>query len=168
MRNLTPRFASASALVAAAAFLATALPAWAQANSYRLLCTSHGSNWNEPLGDREGHNLQVADATCGVQGGVMDGAVVTQQVLWEWDKGVATLVSSQSIYRKPGATLVGVGRNGKLNLQTTEGRVTGWTGSGVLTFGLATGSAAALEKKNATWTGRPTGNRTYVLEFVVE
>jgi len=142
--------------------------AWSQPTSYRLLCTNHGANWNEPIGDREGHTLQVGDATCSVQGGSMDGAVVTQQVLWEYDKGVGTLVSSHSIYRKPGAVLVVVGRRGTLNLQMTEGRVSGWTASGAGVFGMAAGGAASLEKKNANWTARPTGNRTYVIEVTVE
>jgi hypothetical protein len=151
------------------AALTTSVPtAWAQAISYRAVCTNHGANWNEPVGDRDGHSLQVGDATCAIQGGPMDGAVATQQVLWEYDKGVGTLLSSHSVARRPGSMAVTVGRSGKLNLQMTDGRVTGWTASGTLSYVSATGSAAGLEKKNANWTSRPTGNRTYVIEIVVE
>ena len=98
----------------------------------------------------------------------MDGAVATQQVIWEYDKGVGTLVSSHSVSRKPGAMLISVSRSGKLTLQMTDGRVTGWTANGTLSYALATGSAAGLDKKNANWSARPTGNRTYVLEITVE
>jgi hypothetical protein len=112
-------------LAAAAVLMIASPPVLSQSTPYRLSCTTHGVNWNEPVGDREGHTLQVGDATCAVQGGPMDGAVMTQQVVWEYDKGVGTLVFSQSVYRKPGAMLVAVGRGGKLTLQMTEGRVTG-------------------------------------------
>jgi hypothetical protein len=33
---------------------------------------------------------------------------------------------------------------------------------------MATGAAASLEKKNANWTARPTGNRTYIVEVSVD
>jgi hypothetical protein len=151
-----------------AVILAAAGPATAQPVTYRLLCTNSGTNWAEPVGDREAHSLQVGDATCVVQGGPMDGAVTTQQVIWEYDKGVGTLLSSQAVTRKPGAMAVGIGRAGKLTLQMTDGRVTGWSGNGTFTFAMATGGAASLDKKNASWTGRPTGNRTYVLEITTE
>jgi hypothetical protein len=98
----------------------------------------------------------------------MDGAVTTQQSVWEFDKGVGTLVSSHSVARKPGAMLASVARTGKLSLQLTEGRVTGWTASGTLGVAMAAGSAAGLEKKSASWTARSTGNRTYVIEVAFE
>lgn len=151
-----------------AALLAAVGPATAQPVTYRLLCTNVGTNWAEPVGDRDGHSLQVGDAACVVQGGPLDGAVTTQQVVWEYDKGVGTLLSSQAISRKPGAMAVSVGRAGKLTLQMSDGRVTGWTGNGSFTYAMATGAAASLDKKNATWTGRPTGNRTYLLEITTE
>jgi len=150
------------------AALAVSDSAEAQPISYRITCTNYGPNSNEPLGDRDGHSVQVGDATCIVQGGPMDGAVGTQQVIWEYDKGVGTLLSAHTVFRRPGAMLISVGRTGKLNLQMADGRVTGWTASGVLSYPMATGPAAVLDKKSATWTGRPTGNRTFVIEFTVE
>lgn len=155
--------------VIAVSTLGMATPAaWSQPVTYRVLCTNYGAGWSEPIGDREGHSLQVAEASCTMQGGPMDGAVGTQQVVWEFDKGVGTFLSAHTVYRKPGAMAVTVGRSGRIQLQFTDGRLTGWTGNGAAVFSMATGSASALEKRTASWTGRPTGNRTYVLEFTVD
>ena len=155
-------------LAVASVLVIASADTWSQPLSFRALYTNHGANWNEPVGDRDGHSLQIGDATCSVQGGPMDGAVATQQVVWEYDKGIGTLLSSHSVYRKPGAMLVGIARSGTVNLQMAEGRVTGWNASGTLVFATATGSASNLEKKVGNWTARPTGNRAYVIEIKVD
>jgi len=170
MRTQTPQRPwrlTKSAVVAAAVLMAT--PAtWAQTNTFRMLCMTHGASWIEPVGDHERHGLQDGQATCTVQGGPLDGATVTQKVLWEYRSGVGTLHASHSVYRKPGAMAVGVSRQGTLNFQFTDGRVTGWSSQGSVAFPMVAGSAAPLANKTAQWTGQPTGPHTYTMEFTVE
>jgi hypothetical protein len=60
----------------------------------------------------------------------MSGAVATGTDIWEWDGTNAVEISASGVERKPGATLVYRGTEGKLSLTITDGKVTGWTGSG--------------------------------------
>lgn len=54
--------------------------------TFRLLCQSVGVGPQEPLGDREGHNLSVTNYSCRVEGGPLDGGLVTGNTIYEWDK----------------------------------------------------------------------------------
>ena len=144
------------------ALLAAAAPAAAQ--SYKVDCLATGNNAPEPLGDREGHAIQVSTATCRVVGGPMDGAVVTQHAVWEIDKGTFTAVSGDNVARKPGALTVTQTTAGTLTLRMESGRPAGWTATGKGVFLFATGTAAPLAGKTYSWSGRSTGPRDYVLE----
>lgn len=142
--------------------------AHAQAITSKSTCIGHGANWAEPVGDRDGHRLQVSEATCLVEGGPLDGAVVTQHTIWEIDKGTGTMLSSHGVNRKPGAMTAYANISGTLSFQMTDGRVTGWTASGKGRNMMATGSASSVAGKTYNWTARPTGPRTYVVELVYE
>jgi hypothetical protein len=159
---------SCARVVSARAVFAVALAAvgsvHAQGAAVRTVCNSHGSNWNEPIGDRDGHTVQVAEGNCTVQGGPFDGAVLTQQTIWEFDKGSGTMLSSQGVYRKPGAMGAYVNSAGTLTFQIVDGKVTGWSASGKGRIALATGSAASYAGRTYSWIARPNGNRSYIVE----
>jgi hypothetical protein len=53
---------------------------------------------------------------------------------------------------------------GTINLVMTDGKMTGWTASGKGRYAMASGSAASLNGKTYSWTARPTGPRSYVVE----
>jgi hypothetical protein len=72
--------------------------------------------------------------------------------------------SNSGVARKPGATVVYVGPEGKLALTMTDGKVTGFTGSGKGVYVLATGSAASLAGKPYTWTAKSTGPMQFTAE----
>jgi hypothetical protein len=74
----------------------------------------------------------------------MSGGVATGTDIWKWDGTNAVEISASGVERKPGATLVYRGTEGKLSLTITGGKVTGWTGSGKGVDSIATGSAASL------------------------
>jgi hypothetical protein len=78
------------------------------------------------------------------------------------------LVSGNGVIRKPGATVVYVQTDGKLALTMTDGKVTGWTASGKGPWAIATGSAASLAGKSATWTAKPAGPGEFTVEDKLE
>ena len=151
-----------------AAVCAAQAHAQAQPLTYRLACNNHGPNWAEPVGDREGHTVQVAEGNCVVQGGPLDGAVLVQQSIWEFDKGTGTMLSSHGVNRKPGAMAAYTNTAGTLTFQMADGRITGWTASGKGRSTMASGMASALAGKTYSWTARPTGPRTYVIDVVYD
>jgi hypothetical protein len=158
------------ALLAAALTMTTGGLAAAEGTTIRNICHNSGPHPTEAFGDRSGHAVQVIDSSCTMQGegGPLDGTVLTQQSVWEYDKGASTLLSSHGVYRKPGTMAAYVSSAGTLSLEATEGKVTGWTASGKGRIAGASGSAAALSGKTYSWTARPIGNRAYVMEFTFE
>lgn len=154
------RFALAAlglALAAGAAFGQT---------TWKTHCTNIGPASSEPLGDREGHGLSVANSVCTVEGGPFSGGVTTQQVIWEGDqaKGASTLLSGDGVTRKPGATSAYRNTAGILTYVMKDGKPAGWTASGTSVITMAVGEAASLKGKTVSWTGKATGPRTFVIE----
>jgi hypothetical protein len=120
-------------------------------------CQNVGQSQPEPVGDREGHAIQVASVSCRAESGPLAGGVMTTQDVWEWDGPKAALVSFTGVVRKNGATLVWKSIEGKLLLTTTEGKVTGFTVSGRADTVLAAGAWAPWAGKQMSWTGKPNG-----------
>ncbi len=144
------------------AFSATAPSAVAQEMTATFTCQFVGGGAPEPLGDREGHTIQVGEYSCLVaNSGPMSGAVATGTNIWEWDGPNAALRSDSGVARKPGATVVWQGTEGKLELTMADGKVTGWTASGKGANLIATGSIAG---KPYTWTAKSTGPAQFTIE----
>jgi hypothetical protein len=144
----------ASTVAAAIAFAAFAPGAVAQEKDF---CQSIGNTAPEPVGDREGHAIQVDMISCRIEGGAMAGGIVSGQDIWEWDGTNAKMVSVTGLSRKPGASVAYELTDGTISLTMTDGKVTGWTATGKGRYPLATGSAAALTGKSFTFTAKPTG-----------
>lgn len=147
----------------AIAFAAVAPSAFAQENSFTLTCQDVGFIAPEPLGDREGHLITVAENNCHVDLGPLSGGVLTGQYIYEWDKGNGVLISGSGVVRKPGSTVVFRDTEGTLSLVITDGKITGITGSGRGTFPLAVGAGASLAK-SWTYTVKSTGPGQSVVE----
>jgi hypothetical protein len=146
------------------ALSATAPNAVAQEITATFTCQGLGSGAPEPLGDREGHTIVVGEYSCRADSGPMSGAVGTGTNIWEWDGPNAVERSDSGVLRKPGATVVWQGTEGKLALTMTDGKVTGWTGSGKGVNVIATGSAASSAGKPYAWTAKSTGPGTFTIE----
>jgi hypothetical protein len=157
----TALFAAAIALLSFAAFAPDAV---AQEINATLTCQGVGTGAPEPLGDREGHSITVGQYSCRVDSGPMSGGLVTGTAVWEWDGPNAVQLSNSAVGRKPGATIVWVGKSGKLALTMTDGKVTGFTASGQGADVVATGSAASLVGKTSTWTSKSTGPDQFTTE----
>jgi hypothetical protein len=131
-------------------------------------CMSFGPNVPEPIGDREAHAIQVAAASCTTEGGPLDGAVMTQNTIWEIDKGTMNILSADGVSRKPGTVAAYRVTAGTLNWVIQDGKPVGWTAAGKGVYTLTSGSAASLAGKTFSWTGRATGPRTYVIEAKID
>ncbi len=140
----------------------------AQAAASQSNCTFHGGLVREPIGDREGHALQVSAATCAVTGGVLDGTVETHHAIYEHDKGASSLRSADSVFRKPGARAVARITAGTLEIVMKDGNPAGWTASGKGVYTMASGTAAPLAGKTFTYTARSTGPLSYGLDIVLD
>jgi len=161
MSNLLNACGVATAIITLSA---TAPNAVAQEHTATFTCQGLGSGAPEPLGDREGHTISVNEYTCLADSGPMSGAVATGTNIWEWDGPNAVQISDSGVERKPGATLVWRGMEGKIALTMADGKVTGWTGSAKGVDAIATGSAASLAGKPFTWTAKSTGPATFTIE----
>jgi hypothetical protein len=138
--------------------------------SWKANCTNIGASNPEPLGDREGHAVSVANSVCIIEGGPFHGAVSTQSVVWEMDaaKGLFTLVAGDGVTRRPGTMSVYRNTAGTLTPIMKDGKPAGWTTSGTSVMTVAVGEAAPLKGKTISWTGQATGPRTYVIESKVD
>jgi hypothetical protein len=153
---------------AAIPFAAFAPSAVAEEIIVKYACQNVGAFAQEPLGDREGHSISIGQFSCRVDAGPMSGGVMSGTTVWEWDKTNAVLVVGNGVVRKPGATVVYQDVDGKLALTLADGKVTGYTASGHVSFPIATGGGASLAGKSATWTSKPTGPDQFDIEDKVE
>ncbi len=155
-----------SAVIAIAALALGNAEVFAQSGATaRLHCHAVGASPPEPLGDREGHAIAVGEISCRVEGGATDGGVLTGTTIYEWDKGVATMLSGIGVTRKPGATTAYQHTEGKQSLVMTDGKVSGATGSGRGRYTLATGAAAANNGKTYSYTFRTTAPGQFIVDL---
>jgi hypothetical protein len=143
--------------------------AFAQSDvSFRLFCHSVGNNAQEPLGDRDGHAISFSQIACRTEGGPLDGGMLTGITIYEWDKTNAVGLSGSGITRKPGATSAYENSETKLALSVSDGKVTGFTGTGRGRYTMATGTAAALKGKTYTFSFRTTGPGQVLVDVKID
>jgi len=156
----------------AVAFLVLMAPAATSvaqtSSSYKCFCQTAGTDLPEPLGDHEGHAVTVTSYTCRVEGGALDGGVLTGTSMYEWDRTNARGLSGNGVGRKAGAMLVYQLGDFKNELILADGKVSGFLASGQGTYKLATGSAASLAGKTFTYTARRTGSNQFDIDVKVE
>ena len=136
--------------------------------TYKCLCHNIGTGPQEPLGDREDHAVSVTSYTCRVEGGPLDGGVLTGTTIYEWDKTNAVGLSGNGVGRKAGGTAVYQLGEFKNSLTMADGKVTGFLASGQGTYKMATGSAASLAGKTFSYVARPNGSSQFVIDVKVE
>ena len=97
--------------------------------TFKSTCQDVGFAAREPLGDRDGHSIEVIQYSCRNEGGVEDGTLMTGMVIWEWDKTTCVMLSGNGVVRKPGALAVFQNSGSKASLTISDGKVTGITGT---------------------------------------
>jgi hypothetical protein len=144
-------------------------PASAQSGqTEQLHCNSVGYNPSQPLGDRKGHSISFGPFTCRVEGGPLDGGLVTGSGIWEWHQTNAVLLSGMGVTRKPGTTLAWRQLNAKMALIMSDGKVTGFQGSGRGRCTLATGAAAERKGKTYGFTFKSVGPGQWVVDVTYQ
>jgi hypothetical protein len=147
----------------------THAPAFAQSGSTEhFQCNAVGYNPSQPLGDQKDHSVSVSEFTCRVEGGPLDGGIVTGSSIWEWHKSNAALLSGMGVTRKPGTTLAWKQLSGKMTLIMSEGKVTGFEGSGQGRATLATGEAADRKNKTYSYTFKSAAHGQYVVDVMYQ
>ena len=127
-------------------------------------CRNTGADL-QPLGDREappgqGHWLMVSGLSCHINSGPLAGGVATGSGTWELNGPTSKELAFSFIVRKPGATVV---------VHGAEGRMDGpMKGSGRFDYVLATGSWAPLAGKSETWALKGTSPWEWTVEGKVE
>ena len=134
----------------------------------KSICMSTGSSTPEAIGDRDGHFVQVSTSTCRIEGGPLDGGVMTQNSIWEMDKANANLTSGNGVVRMAGGVAIYQTTGGSRTLIIKDGKVAGWTASGKSVFVTGAGSAAAVAGKPFSWTARLTGLNQYTIDTVMD
>jgi len=155
---------SSLTLAAALSSLCTAALAQATVEVTKSACAFVGANSNEPAGDRDGHVIQVANYSCKVQGGGLDGAITTGQAAWDHEGLNATAAYNVGVVRKPGGLAVFSLLEGRRTLIMKEGKVVGYTSSGSSKFTTATGTLSSYSGKSFSWTVTPAS----AFEFVID
>ena len=143
--------------------------AYAQSQvSYAMTCYSAGSNAVEPVGDRPGHAFETGEYTCNVVGGPMDGAVETGTYVWEWDKTAIAALVNTGIDRKPGSMAVFQDSEGKATAIMSDGKITGFTGSGRGKILSSAGAAANWSGRSYSYTFQSTGFNQFAVGIRIE
>ncbi|MGE0315356.1 MAG: hypothetical protein AB7P21_27385 [Lautropia sp.] len=155
-------------LFALAVVLATvATPAAAQGGAKdRAICQSIGPSSIEPVSN--GVVLQAIQYSCRVEGGAMNGAIMTGEQRYEIEGAKGRLVTGSGATRVPGGTLVYAIDQGATTLAITDGKVTGSSGSGKGHYVAAYGAVAAMAGKTFNYTVHATGPFTFVIDFANE
>jgi len=154
--------------ITAIALGAVAPGAVAQENAITFTCLNVGNGPPEPLGDREGHAISVGNYSCLANSGPLNGGVWTETIGWEWDKAGAVIISAVGVVRKPGFTTMVKIEEGKIERIITDGKTTGFTGSGHGTFPVAVGGSPSLAGKSFNYSVKTTGFNQFTLDMNVE
>lgn len=163
MQNLLRTISLAAAPLALAPFAPSAVAQ--EKNTWTYTCQDVGAPQTEPLGDKEGHSIEVVESICTAGPGPQAGGVMTAMTGWEWNGPNAVMLFSNCVVRKPGAIIVCNNTEAKIALTMTDGKVTGWTASGGGVDTLATGDWASMNGKRFHWTAKPVGPGS---QFIIE
>lgn len=134
----------------------------------RMHCLSIGNSSPEALGDRPGHAISVTEMTCRVEGGPLDGGVMTGTQVYEWDGANGVGKAGFGVTRSPGGKIVYVNTQMTNTLTMTDGKVTGFVVSGRGHYPVATGTAQAFAGKTYSFTTKSTGPGQFVIESTVD
>ena len=131
---------------------------------YKATCQFIASPAREPLTDREGHAILVGEYSCHAETGMEEGAIMTGMNIIEYDPSDGVVLSGNGVIRKPGAVAVYQVIEQHSTRTMTDGKVTGFSGTGRGVNKLATGSMASLAGKSFTFTFKSVAGGQFLLE----
>lgn len=131
----------------------------------RSVCQNVGPIVLEPLG--ENRALQVASISCRIEGGPMNGAVMTGEQVYEFQGPNGKMIVGAGVLRMPGNTLVYQNTEAGTALTIVDGKVAGATGSGKGVYKAGYGAISSqLTGKTYTYSVKTTGLGAFVIEVI--
>ena len=131
----------------------------------RSVCQNVGPIVLEPLG--ESRALQVASISCRIEGGPMNGAVMTGDQVYEFQGLNGKMIVGAGVLRMPGNMLVYQNTEASTALTMVDGKVTGATGSGKGVYKAGYGATSSqYTGKTYTYSLKTTGLGAFVLEII--
>ena len=131
----------------------------------RYECNTFGTASQEPIGDRNGHQLSAVQFSCLGVDGVLKGAVYTATSITEWDGPRGTYLLTGGVHRAPGGLAVTQTLEGTGSILLKDGKPVGWENSGKSIFKFASGTLAALAGKTVKFTSKGKGLNRFDIEF---
>ncbi|HVL55984.1 MAG TPA: hypothetical protein VM491_05740, partial [Burkholderiaceae bacterium] len=110
----------------------------AQEMTDRATCHLAGPPAMEPVG--QDAMMQAVTYTCRVEGGPLEGAVMTGNAIYRYKQGTGEWLANHGVIRRHDGLMVYRGQEGNVKLQMKEGQITGWTGTGKNTVPAAAGT----------------------------
>lgn len=170
--KLKQQIPGASVVVALVAAGLTAIPASVLAQTSNVVksqCAFIGHNPPEALGDRPGHSIAISEFTCIVEGGPLDGGVMSGTQIYEWDGANGVGKAGFGVLRGRGGHIVYVNTEMKNTLTITDGKVTGFVATGRGHYPVAAGVAASYLGKTYSYVAKPgPGPGRFVLETTID
>ena len=131
----------------------------------RYDCIIVGTIVQEPVGDRDGHQIVSFEYTCRGLDGLLKDAGTTAISVSEWDGQKGKYIASVGLHRAPGGFAVGQLVEGSSSVAMTSDKAASIEASGTTVFKFASGTLAAISGKTAKFTARPTGPGRFEIEF---
>lgn len=169
--NLKQHISGASVAVALVSTGLTAIPASVLAQTsvpYKVHCMAVGNSPPEALGDRPGHSIVVSQYTCKVEGGPLDGGVMTGTHVTEWDGVNGVGNAGFGVTRTGGGKAVYFNTEMKSTLTMTDGKVTGFVAAGRGHYPIAVGTASSLVGKTYSYVSKSTGPGQFIIETTLD
>ena len=134
----------------------------------RYECSVVGAVSQEPIADRDGHQLTSLQYSCFGVEGMLKGAVYTGSSISEWNGPQGTYLSGGGIIRVAGGLAVTQLTEGTGSTIMKDGKPAGREASGKGLFKFASGTLAALSGKTDRWEAKPAGLGRFTLEITAD
>jgi hypothetical protein len=134
----------------------------------RYECSVVGAVSQEPIADRDGHQLTSLQYSCFGVEGMLKGALYTGSSISEWDGAQGTYLSAGGIVRASGGLAVTQLTEGTGSVVMKDGKPAGREASGKARFKFASGTLAALSGKTVKFETKPTGVGRFSIELTAD
>jgi hypothetical protein len=131
----------------------------------RYECNILGTPSQDPVGDREGHNLVSFQYSCFAVDGLMKGAVSTAVSVTEWEGPKGRNLSSVGVHRMAGGLASAQLIEGTSSVVMKDGKPVGSESSGKITIKFASGTLSAISGKTLNYIVKPLGLNRFELDW---
>lgn len=134
----------------------------------RYECSIVGAVGQDPVGDKDGHQLHTVQYFCLGMEGLVKGAIYTGMSVSEWNGSQGTYLSGGGTVRTTGGLAVSQITEGVGSVVMKDGKPVGSQSSGKSQIKFASGTLSALGGKAYKWETKPAGFGRFSLEVTTE